>query len=254
MEENGSFISISDEDLETPHGHKHELEVIVRETDLVGQPDATSMAGKPGVHWTPAERQSASKEQADVILLIDTSGSMGADDYTPSRLQAAKDAAKLFTRRKVTQNYNDRVGVIGFGGTPKVYHPLDNDLDKVATSIDRLKITHTGTMIGRALRRAHKELERYGGERQAIVLLSDGGDEYDTSEPVAVARKLGAVKVFTVGIGTVKGGTAKLPHGRQKVRLNEEVLKRVAKATGGRYLYAPDVPQLQQVYADLADY
>jgi Ca-activated chloride channel family protein len=254
MEENGSFISISDEDLETAQKRVQQPDLIIRETDLIGQTDTSSPGSKRGVQWSPPQHKGASKQPVDVILLIDTSGSMGANDYKPNRLQAAKDAAKLFTKRKVTQNYDDRVAVIGFGGRATVYRALNSDLDKVAASIDKLKITHSGTMIGRALQKAHRELKRCGGKQQGIVLLSDGGDRYDTSQPVAVARKLGSVKVFAIGIGTLKGGTAKLPHGRQKVYLNEKLLRQVAQATGGRYLYAPDVPQLQRVYSLLADY
>ena len=69
-----------------------------------------------------------------------------------------------------------------------------------------------------------------------------------------VAGGLTPVKVFTIGIGTTKGGMAQLPHGRQRVILNEELLRQIAKITGGEYLYAPDVPQLQQIYQKLADY
>jgi len=109
-------------------------------------------------------------------------------------------------------------------------------------------------MIGAALLAASRELRRYTGRRQAIVLLSDGGDEYDTSKPLEVARNLKGIRVFAIGMGTLKGGIAKLPHGQQTVFLNEQLLKQIAIITGGEYLHAPDVPQLQRVYTSLADY
>jgi len=224
--------------------------VVVRDLDLVGQTDSTT---KPGSNWTP-NTTLVSKEAVDVMLLIDTSGSMGANDYKPNRLAAAIEAAQMFTQRKVTQNYNDRVGVIGFGGGASLAHPLDSDLDKVAASIAKLSITHSGTMIGTALHAAQNELARHKGKKRAIVLLSDGGDDYDTSQPVKVAASLGGIKVFTIGIGTEAGGMAKLPHGQQKVYLNAQLLRQIAAATGGKYLYAPDVPQLQKIYLELADY
>lgn len=205
--------------------------------------------------WSQLDSVSVGKEPVDVMLVIDTSGSMGATDYAPNRLEAAKEAARLFTRRKVIRNYHDRVGVIGFGGNAILFHRLDSDLEKVGKAIDRLQITHSGTMIGTALKTAATELQRAkGASKQAIILLSDGGDEYDTSRPVEVARSLSGIKIFTIGMGTVKGGMAKLPHGKQKVFLNEKLLKEIAKAGGGEYLYAPDVFALQRIYRKLADY
>ncbi len=202
----------------------------------------------------PATMQSPGKQAVDIILLIDTSGSMGAADYRPNRLAAAQDAARLFARRKVLQGYRDRVGVIGFGGQPTTVCPLTDDLDQVDAAINKLTLTHSGTMIGHALRAAYTELERHNSPRQGIVLLSDGADEYDTSGPEAVAAKHRHVKLFTIGIGTVKGGAAKLPHGVQTVFLNEKLLRRLAEVAGGDYLYAPDLDALRRVYQRLADY
>lgn len=248
---NDDIIRITDDDLAAV---PEEKVITISELDLIGQTSTVSMATKPSIQWTPPAYQAPTKAAVDIMLLIDTSGSMGADDYPPNRLAAAKKAAKMFTKRKVTQNYNDRVGVIGFGGSATVFHPLDSKLEKVAISIDRLKITHSGTMVGRALQAALKELNQSKRQRRAIVLLSDGGDEYDTSNPVKVAQNMNGIKIFTIGMGTLKGGMAKLPHGRQKVFLNEKILKKTAKASGGEYLYAPDVPELQKIYLKLADY
>lgn len=196
----------------------------------------------------------SSKESVDLILVIDTSGSMGAADYPPNRLTAAKEAAKEFTHRKVVQGYNDRVGIVSFGGSPRVVHPLNADLDKVAKAIDSIKITHSGTMIGRALAVARKELDRSSSPRKAIILLSDGGDAYDTSQPVQVAQSCKGIKIFTVGIGTLEGGKVQLPHGTQQVHLNEKLLRQVAQVSGGEYVYAQDVNALRGIYLKLADY
>jgi Ca-activated chloride channel family protein len=225
----GDFIEISEADLRPP------------------APGAAPFA------W-PTAVQPPGKQAVDIILLIDTSGSMGATDYQPNRLAAAQDAARLFARHKVLQGYRDRVGVIGFGGQPTTVCPLTDDLDQVAAAIGRLTLTHTGTMIGHALRAAYAELGRYNSPRQGIVLLSDGADKYDTSQPETIAGKHRQVKLFTIGIGTVKGGAAKLPHGTQTVFLNEKLLHRLAQVAGGEYLYAPDLDALRRVYQRLADY
>ncbi len=204
--------------------------------------------------WDPRKTTPNVKQPVDIILCIDTSGSMEATDYPPSRMVAAKQAALMFTNRKILQNYHDRVGVIGFGGQAAIYHPLDNKLDQVASAINQLQITHSGTMIGTALSLAHKELLKVKTKRGAIVLLSDGGDEYDTSNPVQTVSQFNSIKVFTVGLGTVKGADVSLPIGVVRVRLNETILKKIAKTTRGEYLHAPDIQELQKIYLRLADY
>jgi Ca-activated chloride channel homolog len=237
------IISITEDDLENVDT------VVVNEIDFVGTTN-TPASGK--INWQP-ELNTSSKEAVDIVLCIDTSGSMGANDYTPDRLTAAKESAKLFAQKKVLKNYNDRVGIVGFGGIPHTTFQITNSLDQIPNAIDRLQITHSGTMIGNALKAAEDMLEKTKGNKRAIILLSDGGDSYDTSKPIEVAKSLDQVVIFTIGIGTQKG-TAKLPHGHQQVPLNQDLLQKVAKATGGEYVYAPDLASLQRIYSNLADY
>lgn len=224
------------------------IEIDVADLKTPSETTASSPFG-----WTQ-QAPTAGKATVDIILLIDTSGSMGATDYHPNRLEAAREAARLFSRRKVLQGYRDRVGIIGFGGGPTTVCPLTEDMDAVTAAIDKLQITHTGTMIGTALTAAYAELKKHNSPRQGIVLLSDGGDEYDTSKPETVAGQHKHIKLFTIGMGTTGGGMAKLPHGKQMVHLNEKLLKQLAKLSGGQYLYAPNVDELRKVYQALADY
>ncbi|REG11419.1 von Willebrand factor type A domain-containing protein [Pelolinea submarina] len=193
------------------------------------------------------------KPLVNIVLLIDTSGSMGASDYKPNRLGAAKEAARMFSKRKVVMNYSDHVAIIGFGGEAHVFHQLDSNLDEVMQSIEKLSITHTGTNIGSAIQSGANLLKNINGKK-AMVLLSDGADKFDSSNPERQAQDLNDIKVFTIGIGTTKGGRAKLPHGEQTVFLNEDRLKTIAKVTGGRYIYTPTVMDLQKIYIELADY
>lgn len=227
--------------------------VSIKSTDLIENVGVTKELPRP-VKWEPPLPTASQKESIDLAVLIDTSGSMSATDYEPNRLDAAKQAAEMFTMRKILQNYNDRISIIGFGGSPSVVHALDNNLEKAAKSIKNLSLTHTGTLLGPAILEAVRELGRFDAKRRAIVLLSDGGDEYDNSDPVKVAGGLKNIKIFTIGIGTLKGGIALLPHGKQQVFLNPVRLQEIAKITGGEYLYAPDVPKLQSIYLNLADY
>lgn len=240
-------IEITEADLQPVDSKKEWL--VIDESDLV----PSTGGGQSTFEWAKGPPQ-ATKAAVDIVLLVDTSGSMNAADYKPNRLEAAKAAARLFTRRKVLQGYQDRVALIGFGGSASLLCPLTADMDQVTQAIDSLRITHSGTMIGIALKAAYDELAKQKSPRQGIVLLSDGGDEYDTSNPVTVASRSKGVKLFTIGMGTTKGGMAQLPHGKQLVHLNEKLLKQLAKVAGGSYLYAPDVQQLQQAYLSLADY
>ena len=240
---NDEILRITEEDLQAASN-----------LDLMGT-NVPNLSDSSLAGWNPELQPRPSKEAVDVILCIDTSGSMAANDYNPNRLEAAKEAACMFTRRKVMQNYNDRVGILGFGGSATLIHPLDSDLDKVAAAISSLSITHTGTMAGLALQAAQKELLRHNGKKRAIVLLSDGGDQYDSSNPVQAASSQKGIKIFTIGIGTVKGADVAIPAvGTRRVVLNEDLLRQVAKAGGGEYLYAPDVAVLQRIYLKLADY
>ena len=108
---NDDVIRISDEDMDNA-------------SHLNLMADGNQRANSHLAGWVPGKQPAPTKEAVDIILCIDTSGSMEASDYPPTRLQAAKNAALMFTKRKVVQNYNDRVGVIGFGGGARLVHPL----------------------------------------------------------------------------------------------------------------------------------
>lgn len=232
--------------------------IVITPDDLVPEPKETNAGKRIPIDWDEVKAVSApgsGKAPVDIMLLIDTSGSMSANDYSPNRLEAAKKAALDFAQRKVVQRYSDRVGVISFGGHPNLRLAVTTDMDQVRRAIENIRdFTHDGTYLGPALSAAAQELEKAGGSKRAIILLTDGADEYDKSDPVGVARKMKNIKVFTVGIGTTKGGMAQLPHGMQKVFLNEKVLQQIAEATGGRYYYAPSLDQLREIYRNLADY
>lgn len=250
MNENDQIIRITEEDLRID---ENDNLIIISDSELAPQKKKSNEFGILN-QWSPELQPGQSKRSVDIILLIDTSGSMSAVDYPPDRLTAAKNSVKSFVQRKVLQNYNDQVGIIGFGGNTKIFFPLGNDIEKAAASLDGIAITHSGTMIGVALQKAYDILSKSKNPHKAIVLLSDGGDEYDKSQPVSIVSRNPGIKVFSIGIGTLKGGQAKLPHGSQRVFLNEALLKQIAKAGGGDYIYAPDVPELQKIYLKLADY
>lgn len=204
------------------------------------------------------DEQWREKKPIDVVVCIDSSGSMEADDFPPTRFDAAKKAAMAFTTRKIMENHNDRVAVITFGGAPRVHLGLTADLDTVEAAIgkfDRNTITHTSTAIGSAIAEAAKILEKEGkeGVMKAVILLSDG-DNYVGADPLNVVSQQKKLPVYTIGLGTAKGAALDIPgHGNVVVPFNEDLLKKIAKQSGGKYYHAPEVARLIGIFEDLAD-
>lgn len=251
MNDDNGVIHIEEQDLSHEQSQQ-KIDFVIEESDLVNLPNTPPV--EKGLWGDWEKTTTVAKESVDIFLLIDTSGSMEADDFKPNRMEAAKQAAKLFCTHKVMRNYNDRVGVIGFGGSANLVHPLDSDLDSVEKSLIGLKITHSGTLIGTALQAAATQLAKSTTRKKAIVLLSDGADTFDSSDPVKVASALQGIVIFTIGMGTKAGAMVNLPTGKQQVVLNEAILKQIAKVTRGDYILATDIPTLQGIYQKLADY
>lgn len=197
------------------------------------------------------------KDQAAVMLVMDVSGSMAASDLKPSRLEAAKEAAGAFIDALPD---NARVGVVAFSSGAGVRVPLTQDGDAVKRAIQGLT-PNGGTAIGDGLRTAVEQLARRpaGPDGQAppamVVLLSDGQatEGYTPPADAAAQAQQAGIKVHTVGIGQRGTQTRVTVNGRssQLVGLDEATLNRIADTTGGRYFYARESGQLEQIYADL---
>ena len=200
------------------------------------------------------------REGIDLVIAIDVSRSMLADDISPSRLGAAKREVDALLR----ELDGDRVGLVVFSGVGFVQSPLTSDYGAIRLYLDRLdpeKMPVQGTAIGRALEESQKLLTGNGSANftraasQLVVVLTDGEDH--EGDPVAAARKASADKmhVYTIGFGTDAGARIPLrnPDGsvsgylsdRQgnvvQTRLVEEQLKAIATAGDGSYVrYAGD--------------
>lgn len=194
------------------------------------------------------------KASIDCVLAIDCSGSMMATDYPPSRFEAARKAARLFTTRKILQGYQDRVGLVGFGGSATVLQALTPDLSLVERAVDSVAMSHTGTGIGEALRVSRDVLCSVPGQaRRAIILLSDG-ENTAGQDPRELLGDMRGVAVYTIGLGSVKGQQIDLPGlGPVTVRLDEGMLRDIAQRAGGRYYFAPKAGDLLDIFATLAD-
>jgi Ca-activated chloride channel family protein len=192
------------------------------------------------------------RDDAAVMLVIDTSGSMDAADVSPTRLDAAKAAAhKLIDQLPA----NARVGLIGYSTFPSVASALTDNRDIVLTALDALQ-ANGGTATGDALALAIKELTpatqntASGRPPTMIVLLTDGVTNRG-SDPVQAAQdaKAAGIPIQTVGVGSHDPSVT--VHGQPVGAVDEAALTDIATATGGKYYFAQESGQLGDIYSAL---
>ena len=205
----------------------------------------------------PHATVSVPREEATIVLALDVSRSMKATDVEPTRLDAARVAAKTFLD-EVPEKF--RVGVVSFATRAAVGVAPTQDRALVTTALDTLK-PGEGTAIGDAValsvRVGQPEAEGAQAPPRAIVLISDGaqdGGRIDPSEAAQQAKRLG-IPVYTVLVGTADGVVEEELTGGYKritrVPPNPETLEQVAKESGGEFFAAPDAEGLSRVYEEL---
>ncbi|MCL2561033.1 MAG: VWA domain-containing protein [Rikenellaceae bacterium] len=197
-------------------------------------------------------------EGIDIVLAIDISGSMLARDFTPNRMEAAKQTAAQF----IVDRPNDRFGVVAFAGESYTISPLTTDrrtLQRLITQI-RIGVIDDGTAIGNGLATAINRLRDSEAASRVIILLSDGENNAGQIAPLTaaeIARSYG-IRIYTVGIGT--HGVAPMPYidrwGRMAfmdmpVEIDEEMLSEIAAMTGGKYFRAIDNTSLSEIYESI---
>ena len=197
-------------------------------------------------------------EGVDIILCIDTSGSMTALDFDPyNRLEAAKRNAKEF----IDKRPGDRIGVVAFATNALLQCPLTLDHDSLQEYLEQVQIGITNsdsTAIGDAIATATNHLKNSQAKSKIIVLLTDGRSNAGIiSDPVLAAKAAAAygIKIYT--IGTAAKGPSKAPvqgpMGVQYVTveedLDEDSLTAIAQATGGEFFRATSYTELKNIYA-----
>jgi Ca-activated chloride channel family protein len=241
-----------------------------------------------------AARPSASitlpSTQQTIILAMDVSGSMRAEDVAPNRLVASQNAAKAFLAELPR---HVKVGIVAFAGSAQVVQPITLSREDLVTAIDKFQLqraTAIGSAIvvslselfpeqrisltdmtysrntdpfaprGRSLDQPRNNEEKafqpvepgsYGSA--AIILLTDGQRTtgVDTAEAAKMAADRG-VRVYTVGVGTVEGEVIGFEGWSMRVRLDEDTLKDVARTTKAEYFYAGTAENLKQIYQSLS--
>lgn len=206
----------------------------------------------------PVEAHSStesSTEGIDIVLAMDISGSMLARDFEPDRITASKHLASEFASMRV----GDRISVVAFAGEAFTQCPLTSDKASVGTMLSRLRsgVVDDGTAIGNGLATAINRLRESGSKSKVVVLLTDGVNNRGQISPIMaaeIARDMG-IKVYTIGVGTK--GQAPMPavdmFGNQSyvmadVEIDEQLLRNIAKTTGGEYFRAVDNEALKQIY------
>jgi Ca-activated chloride channel family protein len=198
------------------------------------------------------------REEAAVILAIDTSLSMTADDVKPTRLEAARRAAQAFIEQ-VPEKF--RVGVIGFSGRAAIAVPPTDDRELTRAALKSLRPgegTSLGDAVALGVRLARRERDRDGKvPPTAILVISDGAQMSGQNKPETAAERArrAQIPVYTALIGTPDGViTVALEGGFQaqiRVPTSPETLQIVARLTGGRFFTAPNDPRLREIHERL---
>jgi Ca-activated chloride channel family protein len=197
-------------------------------------------------------------EGIDIVMVLDVSSSMLAEDLQPNRLEAAKAVAADF----VAGRRNDRLGLVAFAGQAFTQAPLTFDYGVVQSLVGELDvgIIEDGTAVGMGLATAVKRLQASPAESKVVVLLTDGRSNRGEIGPVTAAQMAQAlgVRVYTIGAGSM--GTAPVPvpdgfggtrYANVEVDIDEATLQQVAELTGGRYFRATDTESLEAIYAEI---
>ena len=207
---------------------------------------------------TGVTSESVLTQGIDIVMAMDVSSSMLAEDMEPNRLEAAKEVAAEFAQGR----QNDRIGLVAFAGEAYTQAPLTLDYGVIGGLLGELDVgmIEDGTAVGMGLATAVKRLQASDAESKVIVLLTDGRSNRGEIGPMTAAQMAQALdmRVYTIGAGT--RGTARVPvndplGGRRyvnmRVDLDEPTLQEMAELTGGRYFRATDRESLEAVYAEI---
>lgn len=201
-------------------------------------------------------------EGIDIMMVMDVSTSMLAEDLRPNRIEAAKNVASEF----VSGRPNDNIGLTIFAGEAFTQCPMTTDhssllslLQNVRTDIAARGLIEDGTAIGMGLANAVSRLKDSKAKSKVVILLTDGSNNRGDISPMTaaeIAKSLG-VRVYTIGIGTT--GTARYPmnvggatqYVNVPVEIDEQTLRSIASATDGDFYRAKNNKELNQIYKEI---
>ncbi len=202
--------------------------------------------------------QNVTTEGIDIVIALDVSGSMLAEDFKPNRLEAAKQVAMEF----IEERPYDRIGLVVFAGEAFTQCPLTTDHDVLLNLFKDVKngILQDGTAIGDGLATAVSRLKNSDAKSKVVILLTDGFNTSGYVPPLTAAEiaKSFGVRVYTIGVGA--NGYAPMPYQtpfgtteyqKVEVRIDEQTLQKIAGITGGEYFRATDEKALEKIYDEI---
>ena len=202
-------------------------------------------------------------EGIDIVLAVDTSTSMLAEDFTlgrkrENRLEVVKDVVKDF----ISGRHSDRIGIVAFASKAYTVSPLTLDYDWLMNNLERVKIgiIEDGTAIGSGLSASLNRLKDTAAKSKVIILLTDGRNNAGRISPLTAAEAANSlnIKVYTIGAGTK--GPAPYPaqdifgnkvYRSVKIDIDDETLKKIAQKTGAEYFRATDTESLKDIYRQI---
>ena len=204
--------------------------------------------------------QTKTSRGIDIVIAVDISSSMLAQDLKPNRLDALKSVAKEFINDRI----NDRIGVVVYAGESYTKTPVTSDKSIAIKSLDEINfdgVIEDGTAIGMGLATSVNRLKDSKSKSKVIILLTDGVNNsgfIDPNTAADLALSFG-IKTYTIGLGS--NGNALAPvainpngsfrFGLTKVEIDEELLESIATQTGGLYFRATDNKKLKEIYQEI---
>ena len=196
----------------------------------------------------------------DIVIAVDVSSSMLAQDLKPNRLEALKEVAKEFVNDRI----NDRIGLVVYAGESYTKTPVTSDKSIIINSINEVifdGVIEDGTAIGMGLATSVNRLKNSKAKSKVVILLTDGVNNsgfIDPNTSADLATSFG-IKTYTIGLGS--NGNARAPialnpdgsfrYGLTKVEIDEKLLKEIASKTGGLYFRATDNKKLKEIYDEI---
>ncbi len=199
-------------------------------------------------------------EGVDIVMVLDTSTSMRAQDFKPNRFEAAREVGSDFIKGRTS----DRIGLVVFAAKAFTQSPLTLDYDFLQVMLSEVEVgaIEDGTAIGTAITVAVNRLKETEAKSKVVILLTDGQNNRGEIDPVTaaeVAKAIG-IRVYAIGVGAYGEAPVMIDHplvGRQQrmmpVEIDEDMLRAVASQTGGRYYRATDKEALRNIYSEIGD-
>jgi Ca-activated chloride channel family protein len=204
-----------------------------------------------------SEGRNVYTEGIDIVLLLDISGSMLAEDFQPNRIGAAKEVAQNFVDGRV----NDRMGLVVFAGQSFTQCPMTLDYRVLKNLLRQVKpgMVEDGTAIGMGIAQGVNRIKESKAKSKVMILLTDGVNNRGEIDPVTAGELAHSfdIRIYTIGVGTI--GEAPYPvqtpfgirYQNIPVEVDEKILQKIADMTGGQYFRATNNRALKQIYEQI---